>query len=157
MNFVKKIMKPLFVLLGVFIACLLITKLIRGNYEIALSGRIALSAMLVFTAIGHFIFTKGMSLMMPDGIPYREEVIYFTGILELVIAVGLLLENYSVVSAWVLIVFLLLVLPANIYACVKELDYQNATFDGNGLAYLWFRIPLQLFFIAWTYFAVLHR
>lgn|SRR5690606_4746981 len=150
-------MKPLFVLLGVFIACLLITKLIRGNYEIALSGRIALSAMLVFTAIGHFIFTKGMSLMMPDGIPYREEVIYFTGILELVIAVGLLLENYSVVSAWVLIVFLLLVLPANIYACVKELDYQNATFDGNGLAYLWFRIPLQLFFIAWTYFAVLHR
>lgn len=150
-------MKPLFVLLGVFIACLLITKLIRGNYEIALSGRVALSAMLVFTAIGHFIFTKGMSLMMPDGIPYREEVIYFTGILELVIAVGLLLENYSVVSAWVLIVFLLLVLPANIYACVKELDYQNATFDGNGLAYLWFRIPLQLFFIAWTYFAVLHR
>lgn len=150
-------MKPLFVLLGVFIAYLLITKLIRGNYEIALSGRIALSAMLVFTAIGHFIFTKGMSLMMPDGIPYREEVIYFTGILELVIAVGLLLENYSVVSAWVLIVFLLLVLPANIYACVKELDYQNATFDGNGLAYLWFRIPLQLFFIAWTYFAVLHR
>lgn len=150
-------MKPLFVLLGVFIACLLITKLIRGNYEIALSGRIALSAMLVFTAIGHFIFTKGMSLMMPDGIPYREEVIYFTGILELVIAVGLLLENYSVVSAWVLIVFLLLVLPANIYACFKELDYQNATFDGNGLAYLWFRIPLQLFFIAWTYFAVLHR
>lgn len=150
-------MKPLFVLLGVFIACLLITKLIRGNYEIALSGRIALSAMLVFTAIGHFIFTKGMSLMMPDGIPYREEVIYFTGILELVIAVGLLLENYSVVSAWVLIVFLLSVLPANIYACFKELDYQNATFDGNGLAYLWFRIPLQLFFIAWTYFAVLHR
>ncbi|EKF55149.1 membrane protein [Galbibacter marinus] len=150
-------MRPLFVLLGVFIACLLITKLIRGNYEIALSGRIALSAMLVFTAIGHFIFTKGMSLMMPDGIPYREEVIYFTGILELVIAVDLLLENYSVVSAWVLIVFLLLVLPANIYACVKELDYQNATFDGNGLAYLWFRIPLQLFFIAWTYFAVLHR
>ncbi|WP_417363061.1 hypothetical protein [Galbibacter sp.] len=71
-------MKPLYVLLGIFASCLLITKFTSGNYEFALFGRVALSAMLVFTAFGHFVFTKGMSLMMPESVPYRAEVVYLT-------------------------------------------------------------------------------
>lgn len=38
-----------------------------------------------------------------------------------------------------------------IYGSIKHLDIQKATFDGNGLNYLWFRIPLQILFIVWTY------
>ena len=37
------------------------------------------------------------------------------------------------------------------YLPKEENDYQKATVDGNGLNYLWFRIPLQLLFIAWAY------
>jgi hypothetical protein len=46
-----------------------------------------------------------------------------------------------------------LILPANIKEAIDHVDYQNATFEGKGLSYLWFRIPLQLLFIAWTYFS----
>jgi len=53
-------MKPLIVLLSVFFISLLTTKFVRGQYEFALSGRIAMSAMLVFTALGHFAFTEGI-------------------------------------------------------------------------------------------------
>jgi Predicted membrane protein len=144
-------MKPLIVLIAVFCLSLLTIKIIRGEYEFALSGRIALSAMLVFSAIGHFAFTKGMSLMIPEFIPFKTEIIYLTGVVEILFAIGLFFPNYRVLTAWLIIVFLILVLPTNIYASIKHLDIQKTTFDGNGLNYLWFRIPLQILFIVWTY------
>ena len=110
-----------------------------------------MSAMLAFSAIGHFVFTKGMSLMIPEFIPFKTETVYLTGIVEIIFAIGLFFPNYRVLTAWLLIVFLIVVLPANIYASIKQLDYQKSTFDGNGLTYLWFRIPLQILFIIWIY------
>ncbi|HEY0749772.1 MAG TPA: hypothetical protein VGD26_01375, partial [Chitinophagaceae bacterium] len=63
MTFVlKEEMQPLIVLITVFIISLVATKIIRGQYSLALSGRVALSMMLVFTAIAHFVFTKGMAM-----------------------------------------------------------------------------------------------
>ena len=148
-------MKPLIVLLSVFAISLLSTKIFRGNYEFALSGRIAMSAMLVFTAVGHFVFTKGMTMMLPQFIPYKTEAVYLTGFIEIVAAIGLLIPNFNGLVAWLLIVFFILILPANIYAAIKNVDYQKGTFDGSGLTYLWFRIPLQVVFIVWTYLSVI--
>ena len=146
-------MKPLIVLLSVFAISIVATKFFRGNYDFALSGRIAMVAMLVFTAIAHFAFTKGMAMMLPDFIPYKTATVYLTGIIEIVAAIGLFIPNFRIITAWLLIAFFILILPANIYAAIKHIDYQKATFDGNGLTYLWFRIPLQILFIVWTYFS----
>lgn len=148
-------MKPLIVLLGVFGISLLVTKIFRGNFELALSGRMAMSAMLLFTAVGHFAFTKGMSLMLPDIVPFKTEAVYLTGIIEIAAAIGLFIPNFRMLTAWLLIVFFILILPANIYATIKHIDYQKGTFDGNGIAYLWFRIPLQILFIIWTYLSAI--
>lgn len=150
-------MKPLIVLLLAFVVSLIIMKLFLGEYRLSLAGRIAMSAMLVFTAVGHFAFNKGMAMMLPDFFPYKTGIVYMTGLFEVVLAIGLLLPHYRTVTGWTLIVFLLLVLPANIYAAVHQLDYQKATFDGPGLRYLWFRIPLQALFIAWVYIFVIRR
>lgn len=144
-------MKPLIILFSVFIVSLITTKFFRGNFEFALSGRIAMSAMLVFTAFGHFVFTKGMSMMLPDFIPFKTETVYLSGIIEIAAAIGLFIPNLRIITAWLLIVFFMVILPANIYAAIKHIDYQKGTFDGNGLNYLWFRIPLQVLFIIWTY------
>ncbi|HEX8549424.1 MAG TPA: hypothetical protein VF691_20855 [Cytophagaceae bacterium] len=144
-------MKPLIVLVSFFALSLLATKLLRGTYDFALSGRIAQSAMLVFTAVGHFAFTKGMTMMLPSFVPYKAQVIHLTGIIEILAAIGLFIPSVRLVTGWLLIIFFILLLPANIYAAIKHVDYQKATFQGNGLAYLWFRIPLQLLFIVWTY------
>lgn len=145
-------MKPLIVLLSVFPISLIVMKLFKGRYEFALSGRIALSAMLLFTAIGHFAFTKGMEMMLPSFIPYKTAVVYLTGFIEIAAAVGILIPAFRAITGFLLIAFFLLILPANIYASIKNIDYQNATYNGNGLSYLWFRIPLQILFILWTYF-----
>jgi uncharacterized membrane protein len=144
-------MKPLIVLLSVFLFSALIIKQITQKYDLSLSARIGMSAMLFFTALGHFIFTKGMAMMIPPNIPFKTEIIYLTGVIEILLGVGLLIPKLSIYSGWFLIFFLLLLLPANIYSSLKHIDYQKATFDGNGLSYLWFRIPLQLIFMIWTF------
>lgn len=148
-------MKPLIVLLSVFAVSLAVNKIFRGNYEFALSGRIAMSVMLLFTAIAHFVFTKGMAMMLPDFIPYKTETIYLTGVIEIVAALGLFIPSFRKITAWLLIAFFIVILPANIYAAIKNIDYQKGTFEGNGLTYLWFRIPLQILFIVWTYLSVI--
>ncbi|ADY28803.1 MULTISPECIES: DoxX family protein [Cellulophaga] len=144
-------MKPLIVLLSSFTIILLVIKIIYNKYDFALSANIAMSVMLLFTALGHFAFTKGMSLMIPKYIPYKETFVYLTGVFEVILAISLLIPRYKYISGWILIIFLLLMLPANIYASLNKVNYQKGTFDGNGISYLWFRVPLQFLFIIWTY------
>lgn len=151
----KQEMKPLAILFSVFIISLLINKIFNDTINFALSARIAMSSMLLFTAIGHFAFTRGMVMMLPQFVPFKTELVYLTGIIEILAAIGLFIPHLRVITAWLLIVFFILILPANIYAAMNQIDYQNGTFDGKGLSYLWFRIPLQIIFILWTYLAAI--
>ena len=148
-------MKPLIVLLISFAIALLAIKLITGQFDLALSARIAMAVMLVFTAIAHFAFTKGMIMMIPDLIPFKKGMVYFTGVIEIAAAAGLLIPGLQVLTGWLLILFFLLLLPANINAAIRHIDYQKGTFEGPGAKYLWFRVPLQILFILWTYFAAI--
>jgi uncharacterized membrane protein len=150
-------MKPLIVLFTVFAVSLVAMKILRSNYDFALAGRIAMSAMLIFTAVAHFAFTKGMAMMLPDFIPYKIEIIYLTGIIEIAAAIGLFIPNFRILTGWLLIAFFIMILPANIYAAIKQIDIQKGTFDGNGLTYLWFRIPLQFLFICWVYLSAINK
>lgn len=143
-------------LLGTFAISLITLKIICKRYEFALAGRIAMSVMLVFTSIGHFIYTKGMALMI-DFMPFNVEIVYLTGIIEILAAIGLLLPKFRVRTGWFLIVFFILLLPANIYAAIKQVNLATATFDGNGINYLWYRIPLQILFIAWVYLSTIRQ
>ncbi len=142
---------PLIVLLSVFAVSLPATKFLRGRVDVPGAGRIAMSAMLMFTAIGHFLFTEGMAMMLPDFVPFKTETVYATGVIEIAAAIGLLIPGLRALTASMLILFFILILPANISAAVNHVDYQKGTYDGSGVMYLWFRIPLQILFIIWTY------
>ena len=131
------------------------TWLLKGQVDYLLSGRIAMSTMLLFTAVGHFAFAEGMALMIPGAIPFKKQLVYFTGVIEIAAAICLLIPALQVSTGWFLIVFFIILLPANIYAAIKHIDYQKATYDGPGMSYLWFRIPLQILFIVWVYWFAL--
>lgn len=150
-------MKPLIVLISFSLISIFVIKLITRQYDFYLSARVGMCAMLFFTASGHFAFTKGMAMMIPSMIPLKIEIVYATGVLEILFGICILIPRLSLYAGWLLIVFFILLLPANIYASIKQVDYQRANFDGNGVAYLWFRIPLQFLFIAWTYFSTIKK
>ena len=139
------------VLIIVFGVSVFAIRLITRKYDLPLAARIAMSGMLLFTATGHFIFTKGMAMMIPGFIPFKTEMVYLTGVIEIGAAIGLQIPRLSVLTAWLLIVFFVLLLPSNITAAVRHIDIEKGTYDGSGLHYLWFRIPLQILFIVWTY------
>ncbi|WP_299533374.1 hypothetical protein [Ulvibacterium sp.] len=150
-------MKPLLVLLITFLLSLILLRFIKGQLSLSLAAQIAMAAMLLFTAIGHFVFTDGMAQMLPNFVPAKKELVYLTGVMEILFAIGLLIPKYRVTVAWLLIVFLILIIPANIKASLENINYQTGQLDGKGISYLWFRIPLQLFFILWVYFSTLKQ
>ncbi|MBE9462913.1 hypothetical protein ACFP1I_15070 [Dyadobacter subterraneus] len=127
-------------------------ELISGNPNLLFSGNIAMCIMLLFTAIGHFKFPDGMAKMIPSFIPYKKELVFITGILEVLAGFALLFPQTRYFAGLFLLLFFICILPANIYAAAHHLDYQKGTYDGNGLKYLWFRVPMQIFLIAWVWF-----
>ena len=149
-------MKPLIVLLGAFGLSLVVTYYFASP-DVQLCGRIAMSAMLLFTAVGHFAFTRGMMLMIPPFIPFKKELVLATGGIEIAAAIALLIPSLVEATGWLLIAFFVVLLPANVYAAIHHIDYKEATRNGPGPKYLWFRIPLQLLFIVWVYLCVFAR
>ncbi|MBB5395949.1 hypothetical protein [Mucilaginibacter sp. AK015] len=150
-------MKPLIVLLAVFAVSCLATFVAGHPADYYFCGRLAMGVMLMFTATAHFKFTKGMVLMLPTFVPFKQAVIYITGYIEILAGIGLLVKAVRGPVALFVIFFLVILLPANIHAAQNRVNLEKPDACGNGLKYLWFRIPLQLFFIAWVYyFGVIH-
>ena len=89
--------------------------------------------------------------MMPDFIHYKIKMVYFTGVIEILVAIGLKIPSFRVLTASLLTIIFVLLQPININAAIKHVDYQKGTFEGKGTNYLWFRIPLQILFIVWAY------
>lgn len=140
------------ILLFVFTIGLLVKKTCKTEkVNIRFIGKLSMSFMLVFTGFVHFIFADGMSNMLPESIPFRIEIVYLTGILEILGAIGLLITRFSRLTGIALILFFVAVLPANIYATLNHIDPVTGEFSEVSFEYLFFRIPLQIFFITWVY------
>jgi uncharacterized membrane protein len=148
-------MKPLIVLLGVFTLSLFTSWLLHGQADLLFSGRLALAVMLCFTSIGHFKFKQGMRMMLPVVLPFKNETILLTGLLEIAAAVCIFIPGLERATGWFLVAFFVLLLPANIYAAINHVNIEKGTNDGPGPVYLLFRIPLQVLFIWWVWFFLL--
>jgi uncharacterized membrane protein len=149
-------MKPLFLLLFSFILGITIAYVLKGDPHLTFNGNLSMALMFCFTAIGHFKFGKGMTMMLPPALPSKEAAVFISGIAEILLAIGLLIPSTRYISAILLIIMLALMLPANIYAALHHVDYEKGTYDGKGPSYLWFRIPMQLFLVAWiVYFSMI--
>jgi len=107
-------MKPLVVLALSFLLSSSIVRLAAKQWDFILAGNIAMCTMLCFTSIGHFAFTKGMQMMMPQFIPFKKELVYITGIVEVIAGICLLFPQFRYAASILLIIFFILLLPANI-------------------------------------------
>jgi uncharacterized membrane protein len=113
-------------------------------------ARVALTIFFAFTGIGHFIATDALVSMIPPAVPYRAELVYLTGILEVLGAIAIWIPRWRKLTGVLLILMLIAFLPVNIYAAMQRIDFGGHEL---GPAYLLARIPVQLLLIAVTYFA----
>ncbi|MFC9965948.1 hypothetical protein ACFVH4_17110 [Nocardia ignorata] len=116
----------------------------------------ALAVMLMMTGSAHFMPSSvtvmpnydDLVAMVPSFVPFPGFMVLFTGVLELLAAVGLILTRTRRVAGWALVPLFVLLLPANIYAAVE-----NVTFAGEPASPLWQRIPEQLLYIGFAIWA----
>lgn len=97
--------------------------------------------------IAHFALTEAEMRIVPPWIPSPRVVVWVTGVLELLGAIGLLLPDKRVRAAWGLFVLTIAVTPANVHMLLHAQDFPSVP---HSLLVL--RLPLQvalLALIAW--------
>jgi uncharacterized membrane protein len=110
-----------------------------------------LAVMLVLTASAHFVPADvtvmpnhaDLVRMVPPFVPYAGAMVYLTGVLELLGALGLVLTATRRAAGWSLAALFVALLPANIYAAVEQVP-----FAGGEASPLWQRVPEQLGYLA---------
>lgn len=114
-----------------------------------LGGAHGLALAYLFFCLGHFIKTAGMLQMLPPWIPFAEWLVYLTGVLEGLIALGLLLPPWRKMAAMAALATLILFFPANIYAALHHTGLGGHQW---GPVYLFIRAPLQLLLLYWAWY-----
>src|ERR671912_6979 len=111
-------MAPLIVLVTVTLLARLIGQFgVAHLRDWAAATRLGLAVMFCFTAAAHFNSVRAdMVAMVPPSVPNAEFMVTFTGICEILGAIGLLVPRTRRLAAVALIVYLIAVLPANIHA-----------------------------------------
>lgn len=118
----------------------------------AAATRAGLAVMLCVTASAHFNSMRpDLVRMVPPAVPNPELMVTFTGVCEVLGAIGLLIPRTRRLAAVALILFLLAVLPANIHAA-----RQSLTLNGAPVTALWPRVLLQGLFIVLVWWSGLH-
>jgi uncharacterized membrane protein len=126
----------------------------RRDFDTRAAAAIGLGLLFVFTGIGHFIQTGPLAQMLPPWVPQRVALVYLSGILELVIAVGFLVPKSRQFIGWVAAAVLVLFFPVNTYAAINHVPM-----DGHawGPIYLLIRAPLQAIILLWVYWFTIRQ
>lgn len=133
-----------------YLALTLVNRFSDFRISSSARARVGLSLFFLFTSLGHFIKTAEMSEMLPASVPYRVELIYLTGVFELLGAIGVWIPRLMKLTGVCLILLLIGVLPSNIYSAINHVKFGG---HEAGPIYLLLRVPFQLFLIWWAYFA----
>ena len=117
------------------------------------AARIGLAVMFLFTAGSHFSSLKhDLAAMIPPPLTGALWLIYVTGVLEAAAAIGLLTRRWRRRAALFLMALLIALFPANVYAALEGI-----TLRGEPPTPLWFRAPLQAFWLVALWWSTLAR
>jgi uncharacterized membrane protein len=102
----------------------------------------------VFVLAGalHFAKPKMYETIMPPWLPRHRELVYASGVAEMVGGAGLMTERLRRPAGWWLIATLIAVFPANVHMALNAAEFKVP----GGQAALIGRLPFQLVFIAWV-------
>jgi uncharacterized membrane protein len=100
----------------------------------------------ILAGINHFRKEWFYLKMMPDYFPEHKQFVFWSGVAEIVLGIGLIFSVTRVYSAWGIIVLLIAVFPANLYMLT------SGKFKKMPLWALILRLPLQFLLICWAFY-----
>ncbi len=134
------------VLVAAFVVAYLLLR--HGRHRDA--ARWAMAVAMVFAGVSHFADPASFVQMLPEVVPYRHAVILGTGVIEILLGIGLLIpRRWRREVALALMAYLIAVFPANVYVAVADVGA-----DDLGGGNPWLRLPFQAVYIVWVLWAV---
>jgi uncharacterized membrane protein len=113
--------------------------------RIKTASKYLLAIFMVGAGTMHFVRSDFYVNIMPPYLPLHRELVYLSGIFEIVLGVLLLIPRLSRFAAWGILALLIAVFPANIYV------YQHQELiPGSPILHV-LRLPLQGVFLLWAY------
>ncbi len=108
--------------------------------------------------MGIFYFASGLNHfgnpefylpMMPPYIPYHRDLVYLSGLAEIVLGVAVLIPQTRNLAAWGTILLLIAIFPANLHVALHNVPLFGGS-QGLGM-WNWVRLPFQAVLILWAW------
>ena len=110
---------------------------------------VLMGAFYVFAGSAHFLRADAYLPMMPHYLPWHTQLVFLSGVAEVLCGLGVLFPPTRKLAAWGTIALLVAVFPANIHVALHNVPLFGAT-EGAG-ALNWIRLPFQGVLIAWAW------
>ena len=105
-----------------------------------------MSLVYLLAGVNHFLNPKFYLRIIPNWLPYHTAINYLSGALEIIFALLLIPESTRSMGAWLLILLLVAVFPANIQMSINSYQHNAPNFLLTII-----RLPLQLVLIWWAW------
>ncbi len=112
--------------------------------------RWGLALALVFTGVDHLVTPQRYLAMMPDFVPFHPQIVLFTGVCEILGAIGMLIPRLRHLAGVMLAIYFVCVFPANINNAIAGLAVQGLP---TGRWYYWVRLLFQPAVIWWALYS----
>lgn len=114
--------------------------------SIRLLSLYAMAIVYIFAGIMHFITPKYYLKIMPKYLPYHLELVYLSGVSEIICGLLLMFKRTQILGAWLTIALLIAVFPANIQMAQ---DFLRTNHPQKLMSII--RLPIQFVLIYWAY------
>jgi uncharacterized membrane protein len=96
-----------------------------GTFMIKTLLIIALGTFFVIAGLNHFLNPGFYYPLIPEYLPFHVAINYGSGILEIILGIGVFISNFRQKAGWGIITLLLLFIPSHVYfiqigSCVDE-------------------------------------
>jgi uncharacterized membrane protein len=110
--------------------------------------RYLLAIFFVVAGVNHFLNPDFYVAIMPAYLPWHLELVWISGVFEILGGVGVLFpQPLRRVAGWGLVALLVAVFPANLNVALNDVAVPGLP---SSPLLAWIRLPFQLVFIAWT-------
>ena len=114
--------------------------------------RYVMAGFYIWAGISHFTRPEFFLSLLPAYMPLHTELVYLSGIAEIVLGVLVAIPRTAMFAGWCIIAMLIAFLPVHVHMLVNNHLYPEAPTSA-----LWLRFPLQAIFILWAYWYTTDR
>ena len=116
------------------------------KFDIKYLSLMVMGIFYISIGISHFTSPLWYVQIVPPYLPYKLELVYISGLFEILFGGMLLFKKTRFLASWGLILLLIAVYPANIY-----LAQTNGAAMGTTPLIAWGRLPVQFIFVGLAY------